>query len=125
MSISEFIQAMVEAGMKTERGFEIVNQQDETVEELREQRRELKRERDECRQQLEKARERLADRERETVHEFVTAKSPTGVEFESIVSHVRETAPDRVTTHLDALEGDQIQRNPNDGTWFAIEEGMD
>lgn len=106
MTVSEFMQAMIEAGR---RKFERDVSPDETVQELREERDELRQELLDARERVQELEEQAFDAERRQVAEYV-AGNP-GAEFEGIVGHVRETAPVRVSRHIDALEGEEIPEN--------------
>lgn len=115
MSISEYIQAMVEAGNKK---FDASVTPDETASELREQRNNVMDDLDTCRKRVSDLRKRLADSERETVR-FHVEQNP-GANYQNIVDAVRATAPERVTQHLDALTGDELRTNPN-GLYYPAE----
>jgi predicted nuclease with TOPRIM domain len=104
MSVSEFMQSMVEAGMKK---FDGSVEPDETNHELREQRNDLKDELDRTRSRVEELEEQLHGGERAAVREFV-AENP-GAEFGEIVQQVIDTAPERVNRHLDDLESDALR----------------
>ena len=104
-SMSEFVEAMVEAGLKK---FDAANvEPDETNRELRQQRNVLKGE-------LDRARDRIADLEdavyhgeRQAIKEFVDANP--GASYDEIIQHVIDTVPERVTIHLDDLEGEDLR----------------
>ena len=106
MSLSEFVQAMVEAGMKAERGFDVTLEHDETRHELREQRNVLKDELDQSRTRIEELEERVYYGERETIRAFVAANP--GSRYGEIIQHVIDTVPERVVQHLEDLEGKTI-----------------
>lgn len=104
MSLSEYIQAMVEAGQKK---FEVDGTPDETKKELRRQRNDL-------REQLEIARERIEQLERENyttereqIRSFV--RENPGVTFSDVVNHVNQKSDDRVNDHLEAMNGQYIR----------------
>lgn len=103
MSTSEFIKSMVEAGVKK---FDASVEPDETNRELREQRNDLKAELDRARERIDKLEERLLTDERAAVREHI--EDNPGTDYQSIVEHVRHTAPERVNRHLDTLEGEAI-----------------
>lgn len=105
MSKSEFIQAMVEAGLKK---FDASVEPDETNHELREQRNDLKDELDQTRSRVAELEERLHRDERAAVREHVE-NNPKGVAFSEIVQAVIDTAPERVNRHLEDLEGDALR----------------
>lgn len=104
MSTSEFIQAMVEAGMKK---FDASVEPDETNDELREQRNDLKHELNHARERITDLEEQVHRGERATVREYV--ENNPGAEFGEIVQEVIDTAPERVNRHLEDLEGDELR----------------
>jgi ElaB/YqjD/DUF883 family membrane-anchored ribosome-binding protein len=115
-SMSEFMEAMVEAGLKK---FDTSNvEPDETNRELRQQRNELKAE-------LDRARDRIADLEdavyhgeRQAIKDFVDANP--GARYDEIIQHVIDTVPERVTTHLDNMEGEDL--SVKDGRYYLRDE---
>lgn len=104
MSLSEYIQAMTEAGHKK---FNASVNPDETPRELREQRNDLKDELDRARTRIQQLENRLHRSEQATITQYV-AENP-GVNYDDIVRKVVDTAPERVNEHLDALEGDALR----------------
>lgn len=113
MSTSEFIEAMVEAGMKK---FSATVEPDETNQELRDQRRELKDELDHSRNRIQELEDMVYHGERRTIKRYVNDNP--GATYDEIIQHVVETVPNRVTTHLDDLEGDAL-RQENEGYYLA------
>lgn len=115
-SMSEFVEAMVEAGLKK---FDAASvEPDETNRELRQQRNDLKAE-------LDRARDRIADLEdavyhgeRQAIKEFVDANP--GASYDEIIQHVIDTVPERVTTHLDDMEGEDLR--VKDGRYYLRDE---
>lgn len=103
-SLSQFIKEMVEAGIKK---FDAAAEPDATRRELREQRRDLKDELDHARQRIGRLEDRLLDTEYMAIREYV-AENP-GATYEDIKSHVQATAPQRVTRHLDDLDGGALR----------------
>ena len=103
MSISEWMQAMVEAGRKK---FDAQVQPDETPQELREQRNDLKDELDHARDRIQDLETHLHHGERETIRKYVAANP--GASFDGITRHIIDTVPERVNRHLDELEGDAL-----------------
>ena len=104
MSVSEFMQAMVEAGMKK---FDASVEPDETNHELREQRNDLKEELAHTRERVADLEEQLHGGERAAVRRYV--EQNPGAEFGEIVQQVTDTAPERVNRHLDDLESDALR----------------
>lgn len=117
MSTSEFIEAMVEAGMKK---FSATVEPDETNQELRDQRRELKDELDHTRSRVRELEDMVYHGERRTIKRYVDDNP--GATYDEIIQHVVETVPNRVTTHLDDLEGDAL-RQENGGYYLANGDG--
>lgn len=110
MSMSEFIEAMVEAGMKK---FDVNVTPDETNQELREQRNDLKSELDRTRNRIAQLENELHHGERRAIREYV--ETNPGATYDEIVQHVINTAADRVTVHIDGLEGDILRVKTDDG----------
>jgi len=104
MSISEFIQAMVEAGIKK---FDARVEPDESHRELREQRNNIKNELERARDRIDTLEDQLHGTERETIRTYVE-KNP-GATYEDVTQHIIDTAPDRINGHLDALQGESIE----------------
>ena len=109
MSTSQYIIRMVEAGRKN---ISMDDGSSGTLRELLQQRATLNR-------HVERQRDRIDDLERQLnqtsqseIASFV-AENP-GVHTPVIIQHVADTVPGRVASHLDALEGDLIERR-NDG----------
>lgn len=103
MSTSEFVEAMVEAGMKK---FNASVTPDETNRELRQQRNELKNELDRARERIQELEDAVYHGERRTIKEYVRANP--GTEYDDIIRRVVQTVPERVTVHLDDMEGEEL-----------------
>lgn len=116
MSTSEFIEAMVEAGMKK---FDASANPDESNSELRQQRNELKDELDRARDRIQDLEDAVYHGERRTIKEYVRANP--GAEYEEIIRHVMRTVPKRVTTHLDEMEGKELLFD--DDRYYPINNG--
>jgi len=114
MSISEWIQAMVEAGQKK---FDARVEPDETRQELREQRNDLKEELEHARDRIDRLETQLHRGERQEITEFV-AQNP-GTTYNEIVQHLIDTAGERVRSHLDELEGSEVQAR--DREYYLLE----
>jgi len=110
MSMSEFVECMVEAGMKK---FDVDVTPDETNQELREQRNDLKAELDRARERIAGLEDQLHHGERQAIREYVEANP--GATYDDIVQHIINTAADRVTVHIDSLEGDDLRVETDDG----------
>lgn len=103
MSNSEWIQAMVEAGLKK---FNRSVQPDQSRDELRQQNNYLRRELQRARNRVESLENQLHASEREAILEYV-GDNP-GAEYEDIVQHITNTAYGRVTKIVDQMEGDEL-----------------
>ncbi|PHQ44015.1 hypothetical protein Z052_00845 [Halorubrum sp. C191] len=108
MSMSEFIESMVEAGLKK---FEPTVNPDTTKQEVREQRNELKAELDRTRGRIQELEDIVYQGERQIIKRYV--QNNPGATYDEIIQHLIDTVPQRVTSHLDDLEGDTIQRTEN------------
>ena len=112
MPMSEFVECMVEAGLKK---FDVDVDPDETNRELREQRNDLKAKLDRARDWINQLEDELHYGERGVIRDFV-AENP-GATYDEIVQHVTDTAAGRVTSHLEGLEGDALRvETADDGT---------
>lgn len=103
MSVSEWMQAMIEAGRKK---FDAQVEPDETADELREQRNDLKEQLDRARDRIQELETELHHGEQETIRQFV--EDNPGASFGEITQHVIDTTPERVNRHLDELESDAL-----------------
>ena len=103
-SMSEFMEAMVEAGLKK---FDTSNvEPDETNRELRQQRNELKAELDCTRDRIADLEDAVYHGERQAIKKFVDANP--GASYDEIIQHVIDTVPERVTIRLDDMEGEDL-----------------
>lgn len=115
-SRSEFVEAMVEAGLKKFDATDV--DPDETNRELREQRNDLKAELDRARTRIKELEDAVYHGERQAITEYV--EENPGATYDEIIQHVIDTVPGRVTTHLDDLEGD-VLRVEGDGYYLREE----
>lgn len=115
VSVSQYIQNMVEAGRKK---FTAEVEYDETQAELRAQRNDLKDELDYARERISELEADLHRSEREAVREFIQQQS-SGVTFEEVGQHIVNTAPERVNRHLEHLEGEDVQYDPESGQYYS------
>ena len=106
MSVSEFIQSMVEAGIKTDKGFEIGTEDDQTIQELHEQRNDLRNELLHYRNRVEKLEDQLYHDEVKAIKDYV--RNNPGCTYADLVQHMIDTVPERVITHIEMVEGDAI-----------------
>lgn len=114
MSVSEFMQAMVEAGLKK---FDTAVDPDETAPELREQRNDLRDELKHARTRIERLETRLYQGEQAAVRRYI--EQNPGATYDEIIQHAMDTVPERVTDHLDDLEGKDV-RVADDG-YYPLE----
>jgi len=119
-SRSEFVEAMVEAGLKKFDASEV--DPDETNRELRDQRNDLKAELDRARDRIQELEDAVYHGERQAITEFV--EENPGATYDEIIQHVIDTVPGRVTDHLDDLEGD-VLRVEDDGYYLREEIATD
>lgn len=119
-SRSEFVEAMVEAGLKKFDGAGV--EPDETNSDLRDQRNDLKTELDRARDRIRELEAAVYDGERQEITEFVEANP--GATYDEIIQHVMVTVPERVTEHLNDLEGETL-RNEEDGYYLRDEVALD
>lgn len=105
MSVSEWMQAMVEAGRKK---FDARVEPDESAQELREQRNDLKEELGHARERIEKLENQIHRGERATIVEFV--EENPGATYGEIGQRLSDTIPERLQPHLDALESDELRK---------------
>jgi len=106
LSNSQFIIKMVEAGRRN------ISMDDASTASIRE----LLKERADLEKEIQRQRERIDDLERQLQHstqsEIVSfvAENP-GAQTPDIIQHMANSVPSRVAGHLDALEGDAIERH--------------
>lgn len=116
MTVSEWMQAMIEAGRKQ---FDFDVEPDATNQKLRKQRDDLRRELQKARQLIERLKTQLHRTEREKIASHI--EENPGVAFGDIVQEIIDTAPERTNLHLDALEGDRVRKR-SDG-YYPVREG--
>jgi molecular chaperone DnaK (HSP70) len=115
MSLSEFIEAMVEGGMKR---FDPRINQDEANAALREQRNNARKELEDARRRIEKLENKLDNDEREEVRNQIK-KSP-GITYNELVETVGYSVPQRVQDHLEAMRAFEIEKR-DDGFYYVGE----
>jgi ElaB/YqjD/DUF883 family membrane-anchored ribosome-binding protein len=98
-SVSEFMQALVEAALKK---FDATVEPDETNSDFREQRNDLKDELDHARSRIRDLEDQLHRGERATIRQYV--EQNPGTSFSNVVQETIGTVPGRVNRHLDDLE---------------------
>lgn len=98
---NQFVQAMVEAGLKKFDASSL--EPDEPAEELREERNELKEQTEVLRDHYRSLEETLERTDRAVVHRYLHRNADA--EYENVLAHVRETAPERVTRYMEEYEG--------------------
>jgi hypothetical protein len=118
-SRSQFICDMVEAGIKTDRGFSTAVAPDETAQELRQQRNDLRDELARVRDRIERLEDQLHSGEREAIEAFV--RENPGATYDDIVRELVETVPDRVNRHLDDMEGEVLGHDPETGAYYLAD----
>ncbi|OYR50457.1 hypothetical protein DJ73_15745 [Halorubrum sp. Ea1] len=106
MSFSEWIQAMVEAGMKK---FSPSVERDEDINDLRKQRNNLRKELEARRSRVQELETALYQGEREAIAEYV--ENNPGAEYGEIIQHMMNSTPERVSRQLDVLDGERVRRD--------------
>lgn len=109
LTVSEFIKCMTEAGQKK---FGVAVEPDETSQELREQRNDLKQQLEQARDRVESLEDRLHQGERQQIKQYL--EENPGASYHEILQHISNTLPDRVTKHLDEMEGVTVRRKGGD-----------
>lgn len=104
MSMSQWTQAMVEAGQKK---FNRDVEPDESRDELRRKRNDLRQELQRARERILELEEQVHTRERDAIVDYV--EDNPGAEYGDIAQHVANTANPRVTKLLDEMEGDELE----------------
>ena len=112
MNESQFVQSMVEAGLKK---FTREVEPDKTRDELRRERNELYAALREAREEINRLEEKLMASEREVVIEFV--EENPACKYPDIADHLAQTAPSRTTKVLEEVEGSDLTVD-EDGRWF-------
>jgi predicted nuclease with TOPRIM domain len=118
MAVSEYVQAMTEAGRKK---FDADVRPDESAAELREQRNDLRRENERLRDRIGKLEDQLHTGERGKIIEYV--QNNPGVDYHDILQELGDTVADRAPRVLDELEGQKVERI--DGDYYPITERED
>lgn len=103
-TFSQFVQDMVEAGIKADLGFDAGVQPDEPVQELRQQRNDLRQELEHARERIQNLEERVYYSERATVTRFL--EDNPGASYEDVLAHMKATLPERMTQYLDGVYTD-------------------
>lgn len=116
VSKSEFIQNMVEAGLKS---FDASVDPDESLMELREQRNRLRKDLRNAHNRVESLENRLDRGERAAIIEFV--QDNPGVEYEDIMQHLANSIGSRLSDNLDMMEGETL--TAEDGSYYYFEGG--
>jgi hypothetical protein len=112
MNKSQFVQAMVEAGLKK---FTRDVNPDQTAKELREHVAELTSALREAREYINRLEERQMAGEHQVVVEYV--EENPGCTFRNIADHLALTAPSRATKVLEVIEGDEVAIDES-GQWY-------
>lgn len=113
MCMSEFVECMVEAGMKK---FDVDVDPDESTQELRRHRNDLRRQLGSARDRIDRLEDELYHGERGAIQEYIH-ENP-GATYDEIIQHVIDTVPTRVTRLLDELEGEEIR--VEDGVYYPV-----
>lgn len=117
---SQFIQAMVEAGLKK---FDAATLPDDNSVEIRRQRDEWREKAREREAWVGKLEDRLSRTEQETVREYVAEHPDDGVTVEEIVQHLIDTVYDRANDHVNSLLGDAIRYDSERDVYLPADDG--
>lgn len=115
MSMSEFIQAMTEAGLKK---FER-DRPDEAFQEVRRQRDEYYRQRQEAEARVRQLEKQLQRTERGDIEDYI--QNNPGADVQEIIQHLLNDVPSRVADYLDDLETAGTIKQENDQYYFNAE----
>lgn len=124
MGVSEFIQYMVSAGQKADRGFEVSLEPDESARELRNQRNDLMVELERARDRIETLEEQVYYTERAELRRYV--EDNPGASYDELLDHMQRTVPDRLPEYIEA--GDlYVDPTPDgdDGFFVSAEDSTD
>jgi hypothetical protein len=113
MNESQFVQAMVEAGLKK---FSREVEPDKTRDELRRERNGLYGALREAREEINRLEEKLLSSEREVVIAFI--EENPGCTYADIADHLAQNAPSRTTDVLTEIEGSEVTMD-EDGGWYV------
>lgn len=95
---SQFLQDMIEAGIKADKGFETAVDPDESPQQLRRQRNELKAELDQARDRIENLEEQAFLGERRAIRRYV--RDNPGATTDEIIDYMERTASERTLRYL-------------------------
>jgi len=107
MSVSEFVQSMVEAGIKVDKGFEVELERDETRQELRAQRNDLRDELEHARNRIDELEEHLYCGERAALIDHV--QENPGISHGELGQYLVDTVSNRLPDYIEELEGEEIR----------------
>lgn len=115
MSVSEWIQAMVEAGRKP---FTVDVDADRTRKHLRQQLDDRENELERARRRVQKLERQQRQSEIAAIREYV--KRNPGCHYEDIQRHIIDSSAQRTTDHIESMRGEDI-RKEDDGYYPADE----
>lgn len=107
MSISEFIQAIVEVGIKVNHGFKLELKRDESPQELREQQDELRDELKCPHERIKRLERQVCRGERGAIIEFI--KKNPGASHAEVGQHIVDSCPERLQAHIEFLNRKKIR----------------
>ena len=100
---NQFVQAMVEAGLKE---FNAEVKPNKTVEELRDENRQLREQVEELRDHANDLENELVNTDKGVVYRYLH-RNPKA-DYEAVLAQARETAPERVTRYIDEHSGQDM-----------------
>lgn len=107
MGVSEFMQAMVGAGIKVDHRFESELERDESWQELREQRNDLRNELERARERIKRLERQVYRGERGAIIEFI--EENPGASHAEVGQHIVDSYTERLQAHIEFLEGKEIR----------------
>lgn len=117
MGVSEFIQAIVEAGIKVNHGFELGLKRDESRQELREQQNELRDELKRPHERIKRLERQVCRGERGAIIEFI--KRNLGASHAEVGQHIVDSYPKRLQAHIEFLNRKEIR--VDDDRYYPID----
>lgn len=103
MSLSEWVKAMTEAGLKK---FDRQVSPDQTKAELREKCRQFMRDLQDARERIQTLERQVVESERESILKFI--RENPGASYQEIVQHIINTTSGRVTKLLTEMDGEEV-----------------
>lgn len=117
VSLSQYIQDMVEAGQKK---FDLTVESDEELQDLRRQRNDLRNELAHARDRINQLERQAHTTERDHIVQFI--EDNPGATLPEIINHLIQNTDSRVAGHLTALVGERVRED--DGHYYTLDENQ-